>query len=103
MIPVHLCLLFLGSVSAELPKPVIEFSFEKGLRNSGTVGGAAVVESHADNEGPFFSPGPWGTCVDMSDASRFGGTIEQTEPSGSSLIFTHDRVRVAPAPEAGIP
>ena len=62
--------LALAATGAELPDPLVEFTFDSGLANTGTAGGAATLSVYAENEGPQLMPGPWGDCLDTTASSR---------------------------------
>jgi len=70
-----------------LGEPLIEFLLEEGAENSGYAGGEAERVVYAPGEDLLFLPGPWGDCLDLTSASRFGGVLEERDPAGSALIF----------------
>ena len=74
----------------ELPKPILQLLFEDDFANSGTAAGTATVSVYAQGEGPYLMPGPWGSCLDLSAASRLGGGADDEDPAGGAAFFTHD-------------
>ncbi len=77
-----------GAAQADVPEPLMQMTFDEGFDNAGTIGGEARVEVYAENEGPFLTPGPWGDCLDLTAASRFGGTLGEQTPAGCALLFS---------------
>lgn len=71
--------------AGELPRPLLELTFNTGLANTGSADATLAAVSYAPDEGPLLQPGPWGDCLDLTAASRFGGTGYQTEPAGGAL------------------
>jgi len=48
----------------KIPEPIIEFNFESGFKNTGSVGNSAKVNIYTEGEGPYLNSGPWGFCLD---------------------------------------
>jgi len=83
------CLLFATSVGAAetvLPTPVIRLTFESTRQMSSAGNAQTTLEEYAPGEGPYLLPGPWGRHLDLSAASRFGGTIDQKAPAGGAVL-----------------
>jgi len=74
--------------SADPPPPLLELTFEGGLVATGEIGPPVEPVDYAEGEGPVLLPGPWGDCLDLTGASRFGGTLEQMEPAGGALLLS---------------
>ena len=87
----HLWLLLLLALNPHLSfgtdRPLISFDFETNLVNQGTLGGSACFETYAPGEEPSFGPGPFGRCLDLTAASRHGGTTPTNAPSGGAVLF----------------
>ena len=87
---VVLCVMIAAvSRGAELPAPLVELCFDDGLANSGTAGGGATLSVYAEGDAPVLAAGAWGRCLDMSQSSRFGGTLADTDPAGSALFYSN--------------
>jgi hypothetical protein len=67
---------------------LLDLKFDAGFANTGALGGEAKIKVYAEGERPYLIPGPWGDCLDLTAASRFGGTIEQKAPAGSAVFFS---------------
>jgi len=63
----------------DIPTPLLELTFDEPLPAE------AEAVDYAPGEGPMFLPGPWQDCLDLTAASRFGGTLEQMEPAGGAV------------------
>jgi len=74
--------------AAQGARPLVELTFDDGLTNLGTLGGQAKLTVYAEGEGPRFSPGPWGDCLDLTAASRCGGTLQQMTPAGGAVFYS---------------
>ena len=91
-VPLRLVLLLTLALSAsplaaqDMPSPVLELLFDEGFRNGGPTGAEAKLTIYAEKEGAYFVPGPWCDCLDMTAASRLGGTLEQKNPAGSAVL-----------------
>ena len=85
-----LCIPAQTASSDDVPKPIVALLFEDDFANSGTAAGAATVSVYAQGEGPYLMPGPWGTCLDLTAASRLGGGADDKDPAGGAVFFTHD-------------
>ena len=73
----------------ELPQPLVEFTFDDGLANSGTAGGDAKLSVYAEADEPVLATGLWGRYLDTNQSSRFGGSAADTDPAGSALLFSN--------------
>ena len=82
------------SRAAEGPQPLLELTFGRGLANTGTLGGTAVVREYADGEGPVIGPGQKGTCVQQLRPSRAGGPGHT--PAGGDVAFEADGLNDLP-------
>jgi hypothetical protein len=71
---------------------LLELTFDTSLANAGTAGGEAEVRVYAEGEDPYLMPGPWGDCLDLTAAARFGGTLADTGPAGSALVYRNAAV-----------
>ncbi|HJN18963.1 MAG TPA: LamG-like jellyroll fold domain-containing protein, partial [Armatimonadota bacterium] len=85
---IALCLLLLPCLATadDTPAPVLEYTFDEGVPE-----GAEVVD-YALGEGLVLLPGPWRDCLDLTAASRFGGTLEQTDPAGGALFVRDEQI-----------
>lgn len=70
--------------------PLVCFDFERNLTNSGALGGQGSVQVYAPGEGAGYDEGAFGSALDLTSASRHGGTGTQEPPSGSAVIFRHE-------------
>jgi hypothetical protein len=77
-----------AAYGAQLPEPLLELTFDRGLVASGEISPPIQPMDYAEGEGPVLLPGPWGDCLDLTAASRFGGTLEQMEPAGGALLLS---------------
>ncbi len=77
--------LAISSLSADLP--LVSFDFETNLVNRGTLGGSALLHTYAAGEDPVFGFGPFGRCLDLTAASRHGGTTPKDESAGGAALF----------------
>ncbi|MBM4044588.1 MAG: LamG domain-containing protein [Planctomycetes bacterium] len=89
-------LVIMAAAEGQTPAPLVELRFDEGFVNSGTLGGPATVQVYAEGEGPYLTPGPWGDCLDLTAASRFGGTIEQKNPAGSAVLVSNPALNSPP-------
>ena len=80
-----LALLALYSLAAELP--LVSFDFEGTLVNAGSLGGEGRFQTYAQGEDPVFGAGPFGRCLDLTAASRHGGTAPNDPPAGGAVLF----------------
>jgi len=80
-------LLFLACSTLAADTPLVCFDFEASLVNAGTLGGAARLHAYASGEEPAFGVGPFGRCLDLTAASRHGGTTPQDAPAGGAALF----------------
>ncbi len=71
-------------------RPLVAFDFDEGLKNTGTLAGAGTFKTYAAGEDPGFDGGPFGRCLDLTAASRHGGTGVQEPPAGGTVIFRHE-------------
>ena len=67
--------------------PLVSFDFETTLVNQGALGGSAVFKTYVAGEDPTFGFGPFGRCLDLTAASRHGGTTPQDPQSGGAVLF----------------
>lgn len=82
------CLLTDALPAAEnLPTPLLALDFEHGLKNTGTAGGNAAFKVYAAGQEATWDVSAWGKCVDLTAASRNGGSKPNDPPSGSSVTF----------------
>lgn len=70
--------------------PLVQFEFEKGLANTGSLGGSAQFKVYAAGEEAGYDSGPFGRCLDLTAASRHGGQGTQEPPAGTSAIFRNE-------------
>jgi len=97
--PTIICLLFFSLMSmtrcatGDDMKPLIEMNFDHGFEDTGSLGGVAELKLYAEGEGAYLMPGPWGDCLDLSAASRFGGDLSQVNPAGSALLLSSPRLQ----------
>lgn len=71
-------------------KPLVDFDFERGLQNTGALGGTGKSKVYAPGEDAGFDSGPFGRCLDLTAASRHGGSGAKEPPAGSAVVFRHD-------------
>ncbi len=79
--------LFLTYTALNAETPLVSFDFETNLVNTGTLGGAARLHAYAPGEDPGFGVGPFGRCLDLTAASRHGGTTPQDAAAGGAALF----------------
>jgi len=70
-------------------EPLVWFDFENGLTNRGTLGGAGQFVTYAPGEEPSLDAGPLGRCLDLTAASRHGGTLSDEDKAGGGVRFQH--------------
>ncbi len=80
--------LLLAAAARAVEQPLAAFDFEADLANSGTLGGVARLHAYAPDEGPLFGFGPFGRCLDLTAASRHGGSTPQDPPAGGAALFS---------------
>ncbi len=68
-------------------EPLVSLDFETTLTNAGTLGGTARFVTFAPDEEPLFGSGPFGGCLDLTAASRHGGTAPGDPPSGGAALL----------------
>lgn len=79
--------------AVEAPAPLIDLPLSGSLANRGTLGGEATFIEYAPGEGPVWDVSPFGEGVDLTAASRHGGTFgEHTTPAGGAVVFPGDRL-----------
>ena len=85
---VMLATLFLGNhLGAAGEAPLVYFNFDQGLQNWGTLGGAGQFKVYAPDEDAGYDAGPFGKCLDLTAASRHGGTSAKDAPAGGTVMF----------------
>ncbi len=72
----------------ETPPPLVALAFEGTLENKGTLGGQAEFVDYVPGEGALYDPGPFGECLDLTGAKRFGGRLEEMTPTGGAVVFS---------------
>ena len=70
-------------------EPLVWFDFADGLKNQGTLGGTGQFATYAQGEEPSFDAGPLGRCLDLTAASRHGGTGSDEAKAGGAVRFRH--------------
>lgn len=70
--------------------PLVQFDFEDGLKNGGSLGGAGSFKVYAPGEEAGYDFGPFGRCLDLTAASRHGGAGAQEPPAGAAVTFRHE-------------
>ena len=68
------------------PEPLLELAFDAGMPED------VDPADYAPGEGALILPGPWRDCLDLTAASRFGGTLQQMEPAGGALLLSDGRL-----------
>jgi hypothetical protein len=79
---------FLVQACAQVPAPLLELRFEVGLANSGSEGGNAAFQDYVPGEEAMLADGPWGSCLDTTNASRHGGATPEDPKAGSAVVFS---------------
>ncbi len=82
-----LLVLFLACSTLAAEQPLVSLDFEANLANVGTLGGSARFVTYSPGEEPFYGFGPFGRCLDLTAASRHGGTTPQDAPAGGAALF----------------
>jgi hypothetical protein len=67
--------------------PLVSLDFETNLVNTGSLGGNARLHTYAPGEDPLYGIGPFGRCLDLTAASRHGGTTPKDPPSGGAALY----------------
>ncbi len=76
-----------GQLLVIAEQPLVALDFETDLANAGSLGGTARFETYAPGEEPFYGFGPFGRCLDLTAASRHGGTTPQDARAGGAVRF----------------
>ena len=79
--------LFLALSSLAADTPLVSLDFETNLVNTGTLGGCSRLHTYAPGEEPAFGFGPFGRCLDLTAASRHGGTTPTDQPAGGAALY----------------
>ncbi|MFA6544099.1 MAG: hypothetical protein WCS99_06720 [Limisphaerales bacterium] len=75
-------------VAAE--RPLVLFDFEGDLKNSGSLGREGAFKVYARDENAGFDGGPFGGCLDLTAATRHGGTGASDPATGGAVIFQNE-------------
>ena len=78
------------ALTASAVEPLVSLDFEGNLKNAGTLGGAGQFKTYAPGEDAGYDSGPFGRCLDLTAASRHGGTGAKGLPAGSAVVFRHE-------------
>lgn len=79
--------------AADAAPPLVDLPFAGNFRNAGSLGGEAQLMAPVPAEAAVFDEGPLGACLDLTAASRHGGTLGvDTSPAGSSVVFKNEKL-----------
>jgi hypothetical protein len=84
-----LFILFLACFTQAAERPLVSLDFETNLVNAGTLLDQARFHTYASGEDPCFAQGPRGYCLDLTAASRHGGTTPNDPPAGGAVRYHH--------------
>jgi hypothetical protein len=79
--------------AADAAPPLVDLPFAGNFRNAGSLGGEAQLTAPVPVEAAVFDEGALGACLDLTAASRHGGTLGvDTSPAGSSVVFKNEKL-----------
>lgn len=79
--------------AADAAPPLVDLPFAGNFRNEGSLGGEAKLTAPVPAEAAVFDEGAIGGCLDLTAASRHGGTVDvDTSPAGSSVVFKNEKL-----------
>jgi len=75
-----------AALAADVAQPLVDLPFAGSLGNAGSLGGEATITTHVPAEAAAFEDWRLGGCLDLTAASRHGGTLGiDTSPAGSNV------------------